>query len=104
LLRELSAVFFIGYMILLLVLVMNVHDGPLAFASYVNTLRSPGIIVFNVLALLFALLHTVTWFNAMPTALPMRRGIGSVPAIFIIGPAYLLLLAVSAVILVLMLV
>src|ERR1700736_5133954 len=91
-LRELSAVFLAGYTVLLVVLVTKVHDGANAFADYANTLRSPALIVFNVLALLFALLHSVTWFQAMPKALPVRRGEERVPALLLIGVNYVVML------------
>src|SRR5579862_9136605 len=71
-LRELSGLFLAGYTILLLVLVAKVHDGAAAFTSFRDTLQSPALIVFSCVALLFALLHTVTWFQAVPKVLPLR--------------------------------
>jgi fumarate reductase subunit C len=103
-LRELSGVFLAGYTILLLVLVMNVHDGPAAFANFRDTLRSPALIVFNALALLFALLHSVTWFQAMPKVLPLRYGSQQRLTFLLVGLNYLMLLAVTAIILALLLV
>jgi fumarate reductase subunit C len=103
-LRELSGVFLAGYTILLLVLVMNVHDGPVAFADFRNTLRSPALIVFNSLALLFALLHSVTWFQAMPKVLPLRYGHQQRLTFLLLGLNYLMLLAVTAIVLALLLV
>jgi fumarate reductase subunit C len=103
-LRELSGVFLAGYTILLLVLVMKVHDGPAAYASFRHTLRSPGLIVFNCVALLFALLHTVTWFQAMPKVLPLRYTRQHRMAFLLVGINYLLFLAVTAIVLVLVLV
>jgi fumarate reductase subunit C len=103
-LRELSGVFLAGYTILLLVLVMKVHDGPAGFNSFRDTLQSPGLIFFNCVALLFALLHTVTWFQAMPKVLPLRYGRQHRLTFVLVGVNYLLLLAVTAIILVLVLV
>lgn len=87
-LRELSAVFAAVYVVLLLVLVAKVHGGAAAFADYLDVLQSPLLIAFHVVALLFALLHTVTWFQAMPKALPLRRGEERVPAPLMIGVNY----------------
>jgi len=84
-LRELSAVFLAGYTVLLILLVAKVHDGGDAFKDYADTLQSPALIVFNVIALLFALLHTFTWFQAVPSALPVRIGEEKVPAVLLIG-------------------
>jgi fumarate reductase subunit C len=103
-LRELSGVFLAGYTILLLILVASVHDGTNAFANFRNTLRSPGLIVFNVVALLFALLHTVTWFQAMPKVLPLRYEHNSRLALALVGMNYLMLLVLTTAVLVIVLV
>ena len=97
-LRELSAVFAGAYMLLLLVLVTKVHDGPAAFKDYRDVLQSPILIGFHVVALLFALLHTVTWFHLMPKALPLRRGEERVPPQLMIGAAYGAWLATTVVV------
>jgi fumarate reductase subunit C len=96
-LRELSAVFLAAYTVLLILLVAKVHDGGRAFEDYADTLQSPALIVFNVIALLFSLLHTVTWFQAVPTALPLRRGEEKVPALLLIGANYVALLGLTGV-------
>jgi fumarate reductase subunit C len=98
-LRELSGLFLAGYTVLLLVLVAKVHDGPAAFNSFRDTLRSPGLIIFSCVALLFALLHTVTWFQAVPKVLPLRYGSQHRVAFMLVGINYLILLAVTAVVL-----
>jgi fumarate reductase subunit C len=103
-LRELSGVFLAGYTILLLLLVTNVHDGASAFTSFRHTLRSPALIVFNCIALLFALLHSVTWFQAVPKVLPLRYGQQHRVAFVVVGLNYLMLLALTAIVLVLVLV
>ena len=75
-LRELSAVFVAAYVVLLLVLVTKVHDGASAFEGYLDTLQSPGLIGFHVVALLFVMLHAITWFQggAQRAPDPPRRG------------------------------
>jgi fumarate reductase subunit C len=103
-LRELSGVFLAGYTILLVLLVTNVHDGANAFTDFRNTLQSPALIVFNAVAFLFALLHTVTWFQAMPKVLPLRYGREQRLVLALVGVNYLILLALTAVVLVVVLV
>jgi fumarate reductase subunit C len=103
-LRELSGVFLAGYTILLLLLVANVHNGANAFTDFRNTLRSPALIVFNAVAFLFALLHTVTWFQAMPKVLPLRYGRDRRVARALVGVNYFMLLALTAAVLVIVLV
>ena len=97
-LRELSAVFASAYVVSLLVLVMKVHDGAEAFQDYLDVLQSQVLIAFHVIALLFALLHTVTWFQAVPKALPLRRGEERVPPALMIGCSYLAWLVVTLIV------
>lgn len=78
-LRELSAVFMAAYMVLLLVLVQRVHDGPKEFEDYLDVLQSPVLIVFHAIAIAFAVLHSVTWFQAVPQAVRLFRGEERVP-------------------------
>lgn len=103
-LRELSAVFLAAYTVVLLVLVTKVHDGPHALRSFESTLKSPGLVVLNSVALAFALLHAVTWFQAVPKALPLRRGETKVPASLLITAHWFAMLVVSAILLILVLV
>jgi len=105
-LRELSAVFLALYTVLLLVLVTKVQAGPAAFADYIDTLRSPLLVGAHLLIMAFALLHTVTWFQAVPKGLPLRRGEEgeeAVPPQLMIGASYALLLAVTVVVIVIVL-
>jgi len=97
-LRELSSVFLAAYVVLLLVLVTKVHDGAKEFAGYLDFLQSPVLIAFHVVALLFVLLHTVTWFQAVPKGLPLRRGEERVPPALVIGATYVALLVVTVVV------
>ena len=96
--RELSAVFMAAYMVILLVLVTKVHDGQAAFDDYLDVLQSPFMIAFHVVALLFSLLHTVTFFQAMPKGMPMQIGEEKLSDPLMIGPLYVALAAVSAVV------
>jgi fumarate reductase subunit C len=103
-LREFSAVFLAAYMFVLLVLVMKVHNGRNSFETFTDTLKSPWFIAFNTVVLLFALLHTITWFMAVPSAVQLRRGEEKVPPRLLIGATYLVMLGASAVVLAIVLV
>jgi fumarate reductase subunit C len=98
-LRELSVVFFAAYTALVVLLVAKVHDGADAFRGYVDALRSPGLILFAVVALLFALLHSVTWFRAMPSVLPPGRREDRVSRLLLIGAPYGLMLGLTGIVL-----
>ena len=97
-LRELSAVFLAAYVVLLLVLVSKVHDGAKAFEDYLDVLQSPVLVAFHVVALLFMLLHTVTFFQAMPKGMPLRRGEERVPPALMIGANYVAWLVVTVIV------
>jgi len=62
-LRELSSVFIALFLVVFLVQLHRLPQGPGAYAAYLDTLRAPGWIIFHVVALAFALYHSVTWFN-----------------------------------------
>ena len=97
-LREWSASFVAVYVVLLLVLVQRVNDGLTAYEGYLDFLQSPPLIAFHVVALLFALLHTATWFQAVPKGLPLKRGETRVPPMLMIAGSYAAWAAVSAVV------
>ncbi len=94
-LREISSVFIGAYVVLLLVLVWRVDAGPSAYAAYLDTLKSPGMLAFHAIAFVFALLHTITWFLLAPKALAVWRGQKRVPAPLIAGPHFLVWLLLS---------
>jgi fumarate reductase subunit C len=93
--RELTAVFLALYMVMLLLLASRVHTGEAAFAEYEATARTPLLIAFHLVVLASAVLHTVTWFQAVPKGLPLRRGEERVPAPLLIGANYALMLLLT---------
>ena len=98
-LREWSATFVAAYFGLLVVLAGKARDGEGALAAYVeDVLQNPLLILFHLLALAFAVLHTVTWFGAMPKGLRVRRGDEFVPGYLMIGANYAALAGISLVI------
>jgi fumarate reductase subunit C len=60
-------------------------QGPAAWGAFLELLRSPPCIVFQLLTLAFAAYHSVTWFNLTPKALPLQVGEGFVPDWVIAG-------------------
>ena len=98
-LREWSSLFIAIYAVLLVLLTSKVLDGEASYRSYVDdVLGSPVLIVFHVVALLFAVLHTVTWFGAVPKGLPLRRGEDLVPPVLMIGANYVIWAVVTTVV------
>jgi len=78
-LRELSSVFIAIFLVVLLIQLHRLPQGPEAYAAYLAMLRSPGWIVFHVVALAFAIYHSVTWFNLTGVVQVVRVGERQVP-------------------------
>jgi fumarate reductase subunit C len=95
-LRELSSVFVAWFVAYLVVLVYTLGQGEAAYRRFVDWAGAPWIVAVNVLALIFVLLHTVTWFNLTPQAMPVRVEGWSVPSFHIVAGQYTGLVVVSA--------
>jgi len=95
-LRELTSVFIAAYVVLFLVMIRRLSEGQAAYELFLNGLRSPLAISFHVVALAFALFHTITWFHLTPKAMAVRIGEERVPPALIIAPNYVAWVVVSA--------
>jgi fumarate reductase subunit C len=73
-LRELTSVFVGGYAVVMLVGLKRLGEGQAAYEAFLAALTSPLAISFHVLALVFAVLHSATFFFAAPAALPVQIG------------------------------
>jgi fumarate reductase subunit C len=83
--RELSCLFIGGWTLLMVWGLKQLAEGPVAWAAFLELLRSPASIAFHLLALAFATYHSITWFNLTPKALPLQRGEEFVPDAAISG-------------------
>jgi fumarate reductase subunit C len=83
-LRELSSVFVAAFLVVYLCQIYQLSQGPDAYSAFTQKLNSPGWILFHLVALLFALYHSVTWFQSSAVVLPLRIGERSVsrPIVF----------------------
>lgn len=79
-LRELSSVFIAVFLILFLIQIYQLSRGPDPYSSFMRTLESPGWIIFHVVALLFALYHSITWFRLTSRVQVARLGDLTLPA------------------------
>jgi fumarate reductase subunit C len=99
-LREWSAVPIAIYFTLLVFLAARSRDGAASLADYVETaLTSPLSYLFHAIVLAAALLHTVTWFRAVPKAIRLRQGDELVPPSMLVGAHYGGWIAISALVL-----
>jgi fumarate reductase subunit C len=97
--REFSCLFIGGWTLLMVWGLKALSEGPVAWTAFLELLKSPASIVFHLLALAFALYHSVTWFNLTPKALPVQLGEEFLPDWVISGAHFAAWAVVSAVLL-----
>jgi succinate dehydrogenase subunit C len=78
-LRELSSLFIALFLVLYLVQLYQLTDGPQAYVAFAHKLSSPGWILFHLVVLLFALYHSFTWFQSTAVILVLRIGDRVIP-------------------------
>ncbi|MEV2218284.1 fumarate reductase subunit C [Nocardia vinacea] len=98
-LRELSSVFVAWFVVFLLLLVHAVSSGSDEYQRFLSWSASGWVVVLNTIALLFVLLHTVTWFDLAPKAMVVRVRNRPVAPVVIVGLHYLLWGLVTAIVL-----
>jgi len=72
--REFSCLFIGAWTLMLVCAVARLSEGPEAWAAFLEGLKSPLIVAFHLLALAFAVYHSITWFQLTPKALPVQLG------------------------------
>lgn len=98
-LREVSSVFIAVYLVMFLVMIHRViAQDQAGYETFLEGLQSPLAILFHLVALAFALLHTITWFQLTPKAVAIWQGEKRVPPALIIFPNYVAWAIVSVVI------
>lgn len=99
--REFSCLFIAGWTALMVWGLKQLAEGPAAWAAFLELLRTPASIVFQLATLAFAAYHSITWFNLTPKALPLQVGESFVPGWVIAGAHFAGWAIVSALVLVL---
>ena len=97
--RELSCVFIGAYSAVVVVGLMRLSEGAVAWRAFLEILQAPASVAFHLLALVFSLYHTTTWFNVTPKAMPVQLGEARLPDGAIIGAHYVGWALVSALVL-----
>lgn len=97
-LRELSSVSVAWFVAMTLLQLRALLHGAEAYARFTHRLASPGMIAANAVAFCFILLHTITWFNLAPRALPFRMRGKRVPEFLVAAPNYALWAAASVIV------
>ena len=96
--RELSSVPVAYVVVLILLQLRALGQGPEAYAAFQEWLRTPLAITLNGISFCFVLFHTITWFNLAPRAMVVRIQGQRLPDFFIAGANYIAWLVVSVVV------
>ena len=94
--RELSSLFVAWLVLFLLLFVEAVFEGEEAYHAFLERASSGPLLVLNVIAFAFLVLHTVTWFGVTPQAMDLRLRGRKVPTVAVLGAQYVALAVVSA--------
>jgi fumarate reductase subunit C len=94
-LRELSSIAVALTVMLTLLQIRALLAGLQPYAWLQQTLRSPIVVLFNLVAFFFALFHSITWFNLAPKAIAVRVRGRRIPDVFLAAPNYVVWLLVS---------
>ena len=86
-LRELSSIFVGWFAVFLMIMLFAIGRGEAAYQNFLNWAASPVIVVVNVVALAFLILHTVTWFVLTSQATELRIGGRQVPRVKMVNVA-----------------
>ena len=93
--RELSSVFVAWFVAYLVLFIYAVGRGEAAYQGFLDWAASPWVTALNVVALVFVLLHTVTWFALTPQAMEVRLDGRKVPDFHILAGQYTGLVVVA---------
>jgi fumarate reductase subunit C len=97
-LREISCVFVAWVVVYLLLVVRAVGAGQESYDRFLDWSANPLVVALNIVALIFLLLHAITWFGLAPRAFIVHIRGNRVPARAVLAGHYAAWFVVSAVI------
>jgi fumarate reductase subunit C len=97
-LREVSSVFVAWSVVYLLLLIKAVSDGEPSYEQFLDRSGHWWVVAINVIAMLFVLLHVVTWFGLAPRAMVIKVHGTRLPPRQIVAIHYLLWIVLSAIV------
>ena len=100
-LHEVTCIFIAIYAVILIVGLFRLGQGPEAWQGWLDGLRSPLGIIFQILSFVFVVIHTWSWFKVVPQAMRIQRGEDFVPGNLIVGVHYGVLAVISLFVLIL---
>jgi fumarate reductase subunit C len=87
-LRELSSFFVAWFVVFTLLQIRALSQGEDSYQRFLAFSKTPAVLLMNVIALFFVVLHAITWFKLAPQAMVVRLRGQRVPAAWIAGPNY----------------
>jgi fumarate reductase subunit C len=98
--RELTSLFIGLYCAVLVIGLFRLAQGRAAWDGFVAALSSGPGVLLQMVCLVFAVYHSVTWFALTPKAMPLVMRGAPVPGGVIVGAHYAAWIAVSLVVLI----
>lgn len=102
--RDVTSVFIAGYCIFLMFLMVRAEQGKDVFDAFFKGLKSPLSVILHLIALVFAVYHSITFFGLTPRVIVVFRGEEKVPESLIVGAHYAAWVVVSLIVLIIALV
>ena len=96
-LRELTSVAVAYCALVLLFLARALSQGAEAYVNFLAWQQKPVIVVLNIIAFVFVIFHSVTWFNLAPKALVIKLGKKPLPGVMIAALNYGAWIVISAI-------
>ena len=98
--REVTCIFIFAYTFLLIWGLGALANGPEAFSGFLESLRGPLGVLFNLAVLIVTVYHSISWFVVTPQAMPIQRGEEFVPGNIVVNAHYGAWAVVSLIILI----
>ena len=96
-LRELTSVAVGFFALELLLEIRSIAHGERAYQHFLTRLENPLLVALNLLAFVFVVYHSLTWFNLTPKAMPVRMRGRRMPDALVAGANYAAWAVISAV-------
>jgi fumarate reductase subunit C len=99
--HEVSSIFVALYMWILIDGLFRLAKGPESWAGWLSLVKSWPIVLLSLIALALFVIHSMSWFKAVPQAMRIQRGEEFVPGNLLIGANYAALGGFSLLVLIL---
>lgn len=102
--REGSSIALAIYCLILTVGLFRLSQGEVEFQNWLMALKSPVAILFHLVALVWILFHSITWFSLAPKAANLWFRDKKIPDSWLIYSLYVVLVLVTVIVLLLTLI